>query len=75
MIYMLIVSIILVFYLKHGNTPLSWASYWGLTDICDLLLDRGADINTQSNVRSMLFQATITVLSFIIMIYRWELHR
>jgi ankyrin repeat protein len=29
----------------HGDTPLTWASYWGYVEVVRALLEAGADVN------------------------------
>lgn len=38
-----------LFYFQGGWTALIWSSYCGYTNLANLLLDRGADINAHGN--------------------------
>ena len=39
---------ILFLYRFRGNTPLIWASFNGLTDVCGMLVQNGADVNAKN---------------------------
>ena len=40
---------------QRGQTPLTTAARYGNADIVKVLSERGADLNTQDNVRGMMF--------------------
>lgn len=40
---------LLIFFLKGGWTALMWATYKGRTDVVNLLLEKGADVNAHGN--------------------------
>lgn len=44
-----VVRLLLLLLFKGGWTALIWASYSGFTNLANLLLDRGADINAHGN--------------------------
>ena len=42
--------VILFLYRFSDDTPLIWASFNGLTDVCGMLVQNGADVNAKNKL-------------------------